>query len=111
MVHGAQNPSNSIKAQLRFGRSANSALAPEVHTAFEVRFDVPIVETMGMTETAAQMLSNPLPPGLRKIGSPDMAHGNEVEILRRDMSLASPDEQGEIAIRGPNVMKEYLKNP
>ena len=86
-------------------------MAPEVHTAFEVRFDVPIVETMGMTETAAQMLSNPLPPGLRKIGSPGMALGNEVEILRRDMSLASPDEQGEIAVRGPNVMKEYLKNP
>ena len=111
LLHGTQNPSDSIKAQMRFGRSAGSALAPEVHTAFEARFDVPIIETMGMTETAAQILSNPLPPGLRKIGSPGMALGNEVEILRRDLSLASPDEQGEIAIRGPNVMKEYLKNP
>ena len=111
LLHGAQDPSDSIKRQLRFGRSASSALAPEVQTAFEARFKVPIIETMGMTETAAQMLSNPLPPGLRKIGSPGTAVGNEVEILRPDLSPARPDEQGEIAIRGPNVMKGYLKNP
>jgi len=111
LLHGAKDPNESVKARLRFGRSASSALAPDVQTAFEARFDVPIVETMGMTETAAQMLSNPLPPGLRKIGSPGLALGNEVAILRQDLSLADSDEQGEIAIRGPNVMKEYLKNP
>ena len=37
--------------------------------------------------------------------------GNEVTILRSDLSVAGDHEQGEIAIRGPNVMKEYLKNP
>jgi acyl-CoA synthetase (AMP-forming)/AMP-acid ligase II len=111
LLHGAKDPNESVKARLRFGRSASSALAPDVQTAFEARFDVPIVETMGMTETAAQMLSNPLSPGLRKIGSPGLALGNEVAILRQDLSLADSDEQGEIAIRGPNVMKEYLKNP
>ncbi len=66
---------------------------------------------MGMTETAAQMLSNPLPPAPRKTGSPGIAMGNQVAILRSDLSEAGDNEQGEIAIRGPNVMKEYLKNP
>jgi len=45
-------------------------LAVETQSAFETRFGVPIIETMGLTETAAQILSNPLPPGTRKIGSP-----------------------------------------
>jgi acyl-CoA synthetase (AMP-forming)/AMP-acid ligase II len=66
--------------QLRFGRSASAPLAPEVQQAFEDRFGVAIVETMGLTETAAQILSNPLPPGTRKIGSPGVAVGNEVII-------------------------------
>ena len=111
VLHSTQDPSDAAKAKLRFGRSASSALAPEVQTAFETRFGVPIVETMGMTETAAQMLSNPLAPATRKIGSPGIAIGNQVTILRSDLSEASHNEQGEIAIRGPNVMKEYLKNP
>ncbi|MDT2032448.1 AMP-binding protein, partial [Planktomarina sp.] len=111
VLHCAQDPSDAVKAQLRFGRSASSALAPEVQTAFEKRFGVPVIETMGMTETAAQMLSNPLPPAPRKIGSPGIAMGNHVTILRSNFSEAGDNEQGEIAIRGPNVMKEYLKNP
>jgi acyl-CoA synthetase (AMP-forming)/AMP-acid ligase II len=53
VLHSTQDPSDTAKAKLRFGRSASSALAPEVQTAFETRFGVPIVETMGMTEPAA----------------------------------------------------------
>jgi acyl-CoA synthetase (AMP-forming)/AMP-acid ligase II len=82
-----------------------------VQTAFESRFEVPIVETMGLTETAAQILSNPLPPGLRKIGSPGIAYGNEVAILSPELEPSGVDVEGEIAIRGPNVMLEYLRNP
>ena len=85
VLHSTQDPSDAAKAKLRFGRSASSALAPEVQTAFETRFGVPIVETMGMTDTAAQMLSNPLSPATRKIGSPGIAIGNQVTILRSDL--------------------------
>ena len=111
LLHGAHDPDAETKAQIRFGRSASSALSPDVHTAFEARFGVSIVETMGLTETAAQILSNPLPPGIRKIGSPGLAFGNEVAILAPDLQPCPPDVEGEIAIRGPNVMLEYLKNP
>jgi acyl-CoA synthetase (AMP-forming)/AMP-acid ligase II len=45
---------------LRFGRSASAPLSPEVQQAFESMFQLPIVETMGLTETAAQILSNPI---------------------------------------------------
>jgi acyl-CoA synthetase (AMP-forming)/AMP-acid ligase II len=111
LLHSETMPSPDTRKRLRFGRSASAALAPDVQTNFETRFDVPIVETMGLTETAAQILSNPLPPGVRKIGSPGQAFGNEVCILSPDLTMLAPYAQGEIAVRGPNVMREYFKNP
>ncbi len=111
LLHGSIDPDPETKHRIRFGRSASSALAPDVQNAFETRFGVPIIETMGLTETAAQILSNPLPPGTRKIGSPGLPYGNEVAILAPDLQPCPPDVEGEIAIRGPNVMQGYLKNP
>jgi acyl-CoA synthetase (AMP-forming)/AMP-acid ligase II len=111
LLHGDTDPDAATTARIRFGRSASSALAVETHTAFETRFGIPIVETMGLTETAAQILSNPLPPGLRKIGSPGLAYGNAVAILGSDLAPLGPDVEGEIAVRGPNVMQAYYKNP
>ena len=46
--------------QVRFGRSASSALPPALHKAFEEKFRISIVETMGITEAAAPVFSNPL---------------------------------------------------
>ena len=111
LLAGEADPDAESRARLRFGRSASSALPVDVHRAFESRFDVAIVETMGLTETAAQILSNPLPGGKRKIGSPGIAYGNEACILSPDLKPLGPNVQGEIAVRGPNVMVEYLKNP
>jgi acyl-CoA synthetase (AMP-forming)/AMP-acid ligase II len=111
LLHGAANPSDAARARLRFGRSASSALAVETQTAFETRFGVPIIETMGLTETAAQILSNPLPPGVRKIGSPGVGYGNAIRIMTAELTEAPRGTEGEIAVRGPNVMREYLHNP
>ena len=110
LLHSDLDPDDATKDRLRFGRSASSPLSPDVQTAFETRFGVPIIETMGLTETAAQILSNPLPPGERKIGSPGVAFGNEVSILSRDFAPQPAGQEGEVAVRGPNVMREYLKN-
>lgn len=111
LLHSDRDPSSDTKSRLRFGRSASAPLSPEVQSAFESRFDVPIIETMGLTETAAQILSNPLPPGLRKIGSPGFGYGNEVAILDKEDRPVEAETVGEIAVRGPNVMLEYLNNP
>ena len=103
-----------LKSQLkkvRFGRSASAALPPALHKAFEARFGLSIVETMGITETAAQMLSNPLDKELHKLGSPGIAFGNEVRVADAEGREASSGEESEVQVRGQNVMQGYLKNP
>jgi acyl-CoA synthetase (AMP-forming)/AMP-acid ligase II len=96
---------------LRFGRSASAPLAPEMHRAFEEQFGVPIIETMGLTETAAQILSNPMPPAAPKYGSPGIAFGNEARIVDEHGDECPPGVPGELMIRGDNVTKGYYKNP
>jgi len=103
-----------LKSQLnkvRFGRSASAALPPPLHKAFEARFGLRIVETMGITETAAPMLSNPINPELHKLGSPGIAYGNEVRVADAEGKVASSGEESEVQVRGQNVMQGYLKNP
>lgn len=98
-------------SQLRFGRSASAPLAPEMHKAFEDFFAVPIIETMGLTETAAQILSNPMPPAKPKYGSPGIPFGNQAKIIAQDGSDCPVGVLGELMIRGANVTKGYYKNP
>ncbi len=111
LLHSNTEPDAQVRQRVRFGRSASSALAPDVQRAFEDRFEIPIVETMGLTETAAQILSNPLPPGVRKIGSPGIAYGNEAAVFDANLQPVPHGTEGELVIRGPNVMLEYLKDP
>jgi long-chain acyl-CoA synthetase len=97
--------------QLRFGRSASSALPPALHKAFEEKFNVSIVETMGLTETAAPVFSNPMDPAKRKYGSAGVAVGNTVKIIDQEGTEVPPGILGEIMIRGDNVIKGYYKAP
>ncbi|MEX0502761.1 AMP-binding protein [Alphaproteobacteria bacterium LSUCC0719] len=97
--------------RLRFSRSASAPLSPEIHRRFEERFGIPIIETMGLTETGAQILSNPMPPATRKIGSPGIAVGNEIIIGDDNQQEVPRGVTGEILVRGANVMQGYLDQP
>lgn len=112
LLHNAENDGGDATGceRLRFGRSASAPLSPDMHSAFEKRFQIPVIETMGLTETAAQILSNPLPPGVRKIGSPGIGFGNEVIIADKAQREVIRNVEGEVLVRGPNVMRCYLKN-
>lgn len=110
LLHDTDQSDELDLTAIRFGRSASAPLSPDVQRAFEERFKIPIVETMGLTETAAQILSNPLPPGVRKIGSPGVAIGNDVRIADDNQQAVAPGVEGEVLVRGPNVMSRYLKN-
>jgi long-chain acyl-CoA synthetase len=98
-------------SSVRFCRSASAPLAPSHHRAFEEKFGIGIIETMGLTETAAPCFSNPLDPAKRKIGSPGQAFGNDARIVDANGAVLPPLQTGEIMVRGANVMKCYYKNP
>ncbi len=97
-------------SRVRFCRSASAPLAPAHHRAFEAKFGIGIIETMGLTETAAPCFSNPLDPAQRKIGSPGRAFGNEAKIVDAEGRTLPPGQTGEILVRGDNVMTCYYKN-
>jgi len=104
-------PPREQAAHLRFCRSASAALPPEHLLAFEQRFGIGIVETMGLTETVAPAFSNPLDPARRKVGSVGRASGCEARVIDAALQPVADGATGEIAIRGPNVMRGYYKDP
>ena len=103
-------PRHEETARIRFCRSASAALAPEHHRAFEQKFGIDIIETMGLTETAAPAFSNPLVATQRRIGSVGRASGCEARIVDAELREVPDGTTGELVIRGPNVMRGYYKN-
>jgi oxalate---CoA ligase len=98
-------------ATLRFARTSSSPLPATVISAFEERFEVPLIESYGMTEASHQMASNPLPPGERRPGSVGLPTGTEMAILDEGWSELPPGASGEVAVRGPTVIEAYLDSP
>jgi acyl-CoA synthetase (AMP-forming)/AMP-acid ligase II len=94
---------------LRLLRSASSALPPSLMRNLEATFDAPVLEAMGMTESAHQVASNPLPPAERRAGSVGPAAGPEIAVFD-DAGTVRTTGDGELVIRGPNVMSGYERN-
>jgi len=95
----------------RFIRSCSAALAPVVLAGLEKRFGAPVLEAYGMTEAAHQVASNPLPPLLRKSGTVGPATGVEIAIIDQAGKRLAANAPGEVAVRGPSVMRGYRDNP
>lgn len=103
-------PARDRLGAVRFCRSASAALPREHHRAFEARFGIGIVETMGLTETAAPVFSNPIEPQARKIGSVGRPSGCEARVVDADGRPLPDGQIGEIVVRGPQVMAGYYKD-
>jgi acyl-CoA synthetase (AMP-forming)/AMP-acid ligase II len=97
--------------RLRFIRSSSASLPPQVMTALEAAFGVPVIESYGMTEASHQMASNPLPPAPRHAGSVGIAAGPEIATMDEHGRILQRGELGEVVIRGRNVTAGYEANP
>jgi long-chain acyl-CoA synthetase len=109
LLEGA-TPPRSRTAAIRFCRSASAPLPPEHLRGFEQRFGIDIIETLGLTETVAPSFSNPLAPAQRKVGSVGRASGCEARVIDAALRPVPVAATGELAIRGPNVMRGYYKD-
>ena len=95
---------------LRICISGAAALPTEVLSAFEEKFRVPLLEGYGLTETSPVVSLNPM-RGKRKPGSVGLPiEGVQVKVVNEQGSELRSGEIGEILVKGPNVMRGYLKN-
>lgn len=105
----------SIAAHLRVAASGGSALPGEVHKGFRQRFGVTILEGYGLSETSpvASFSVFGEEPRVGSIGVP--IPQVEMKLIEPDWSdvdrSSDPDAVGEIAIKGPNIMKGYYDRP
>ncbi len=96
---------------LRFIRSCSSPLSPQTMLEMENILNIPVLEAYGMTEAAHQMSSNPLEPGKRVPGSVGKGTNVDISIMDSEGNMLSNYEQGEIVIKGDNVINGYEDNP
>jgi long-chain acyl-CoA synthetase len=94
---------------LRLCVSGGSAMPGEVLRAFEEKFGCKILEGYGLSETSPVASFNH-PDRERKVGSIGTpVAGVEMRIVDEDRNEVEQGAVGEIAIRGPNVMRGYWR--
>jgi long-chain acyl-CoA synthetase len=104
----------ALADNLRVAAAGGAALPVEVHKDFEKKFGVTILEGYGLSETSpvASFSSYGEPVRVGSIGVP--IPGVEMKLLRAgswETVPDGPDEIGEIAIKGHNIMKGYYNRP
>jgi long-chain acyl-CoA synthetase len=96
---------------LRLAISGGAALPEQVLREFEEKFGTPILEGYGLSESSPSATFN-RPDKPRKVGSIGLPiWGVELKVLGDDGQALGDGENGEICIRGHNVMKGYHNRP
>lgn len=99
-------PKDQLK--LRFCRSASAPLSPKTLKEFESKYSIPLIETMGMTETCGQIFANPLPPKQHKpssVGKPFNFCARITDEFGK--IIKDPNITGNLEVKGNSPMEEY----
>ncbi|MFF9625117.1 long-chain fatty acid--CoA ligase [Streptomyces griseosporeus] len=106
-----QHPADADVSTLRMCVSGGASLPVEVLHGFEKRFGCMVLEGFGMSETSPVVSFNhpdrPRKPG--SVGTP--IRDVEVRLVDESGKDVAPGEVGELAVRGPNLMKGYWNLP
>ncbi len=97
--------------------SGGAPIPPSTVERFERRFGVYIHNAYGMTETTSGVVA--VPPGQRApvdeaSGSLSIGHalpGLRARVVDPEGNPVAPDQQGELELAGPQVIRGYWENP
>jgi len=104
-----KHPGESILPSLRMLTGGGAPKPPEIH--YEVQREIGgrgVVHGYGMTEVP--MIANGSPHDTdEQLANTDGAPilGAEIRVVKLDGTIGGPDEEGEIRVRGPMVMRGY----
>ncbi len=112
LLHKAQESGIERLGNLRLCISAGAIMPATLNRAFEERFKTPLLDGYGITETSTMVTMNWL-RGERPIGSCGLpVPGLAVRIVGPSSLEDVPfGEEGELIVRGPNLMKGYHNKP
>jgi long-chain acyl-CoA synthetase len=110
-----------LGGNLRFAVSGGAALPKEIGTFFQAA-GITIIEGYGLTETAPVIAVNPLDaprygtvghvlPGVSVAIQSLDDESRVAEVNGNDYPTRATTEEGEILVKGPNVMKGYWEQP
>jgi acyl-CoA synthetase (AMP-forming)/AMP-acid ligase II len=94
--------------RLRFFRSSSAPFPAPAIASLEELFGAPLYENYGMTETASTVCSNLPPPARRKVGGVGSSISAQIRIADEHGVDVSRGIEGEILLKGPSVITEYL---
>tara|TARA_B110001450_G_scaffold142950_1_gene133830 strand:- start:1392 stop:3032 length:1641 start_codon:yes stop_codon:yes gene_type:complete len=95
-------------SNLKWTIAGGAALVPDVAREWERRTDSKLIEGYGLSETTANLSLNV--PSSRRIGSVGQAMGfQEIKLMDSSGKMVADGNEGELWVRGPNVMMGYWK--
>ncbi len=95
--------------RLRYSFSAAASMAVEIVKQWKERTGLTIAESYGMTEAMPLTYNHYYRHVVGSVGQ--AAHGVEIQIRDPAGNVVEQGKEGEICVRGRNVMKGYLNDP
>ncbi len=105
------DPKKYDLSSMKYWISGSAPLALETWNKFKEVYGGEISEGWGLTEAGANNSINPI-DGVKKVGSIGIPmNGTEIKIMDDGGKILPRGEQGEIVIKGPQLMKGYWNKP
>ena len=110
LYHAFGNRAHKLPS-IRMGLSGGASLSIELLKNWERRFQAPILEVYGLTESTGLVTANP-PQGVKKAGSIGLTVPHvQTRLLGQDGKEVRRGEVGELLFKGPNATQGYWNLP